>query len=154
MSNRILLAIAGLAVIVCCGLTGCSMCCGPYDYHYPAFGGKHQRVDPTSGRVGSVFSDPNATFGPAADSNLEPHPAIEAPRVPADDDIDEDEDENEDVDEDLEELDLDDDDSGPLDRLDDDDVEELPGPDEGDDSEVTASRLWRQRAMRRSFEYR
>ena len=148
MSNRILLTIACVAVIVCCGLTGCSSCCGPYDYHYPAFGGKHQRVDPTHGRLGSVFSDPNATFGPSADSNLEPHPEIEAPTVPEDDDI-------EDEDDDLEDLDLDLDDEGdvgPLDRGVDDELEELPSPDE--DSEVTASRLWRKRAMRRNFEYR
>lgn len=47
------------------------MCCGPYDYHYPVFGGRIQRADPEHGRVGSIFSDPNlAGSGPAADSNL------------------------------------------------------------------------------------
>ena len=144
MSNRILLAIACVAVIVCGGLTGCSSCCGPYDYHYPTFGGKHQRVDPTYGRVGSVFSDPNTTLGPSADSNLEPHPATESPRTPADDDIDDD----------LEDLDSDGDEGlRPLNRLEDDDVEELPGPN-GEDAEVTASRFWRQRALRRNLEYR
>lgn len=51
---------------------GCAMCCGPYDYHYPGFGGRIQRADPEFGRVGSVFSDPNmAGAGPLADSNLE-----------------------------------------------------------------------------------
>ena len=154
MSNRILLTIACLAVIVCCGLTGCSSCCGPYDYHYPTFGGKHQRVDPTHGRVGSIFSDPNATLGPSSYSNLEPHPAIEAPTVPADDDLDDELDD--DLDDDLEELDADDEDLRPLDRFKDDgdQIDELPSPDDSEDSEVTASRLWRQRAMRRSFEYR
>ncbi len=141
MSNRILLAAAHLAVIVCCGLTGCSMCCGPYDFHYPAFGGKHQRVDPTHGRVGSIFSDPNVVLGPSSDSNLEPHPVAETPRIPADDDLD------------MEDLDSDDDDLKPLDRLD-EDVEELPDPDSEADSEVTASRLWRQRALRQNSEYR
>ena len=156
MSNRILLTIACLAVIVCCGLTGCSSCCGPYDYHYPTFGGKHQRVDPTNGRVGSVFSDPNATFGPSSDSNLEPHPAVEAPSVPADDDLDDDDLDDDDLDDDLEELDMDDEDLRPLDRFKDDvdEIDELPSPDDSEDSEVTASRPWRQRAMRRSFEYR
>lgn len=145
MSNRILPTIGCLAVIVCCGLTGCSMCCGPYDFHYPAFGGKHQRVDPTHGRVGSILSDPNVVLGPSSDSNLEPHPAVEAPRIPGDDEDDLD----------MEDLDSEDDeDLPPLDRFDDDDVEELPGPDGDDDSEVTASRLWRQRAMRQSSEYR
>lgn len=51
---------------------GCAMCCGPYDYHYPSFGGKHERIDPTYGRVGSVFSDPMAIpLGESADSNLD-----------------------------------------------------------------------------------
>jgi hypothetical protein len=51
---------------------GCAMCCGPYDYHYPTFGGRIQRADPVYGRVGSIFSDPNmAGAGPLADSNLE-----------------------------------------------------------------------------------
>ena len=150
MSNRILLTIACLAVIVCCGLTGCSMCGGPYDYHYPTFGGKHQRTNPTHGRLGSLFSDPNATLGPSSDSNLVPHPAVEAPRVPEDDDIEDD------LDEDVEDLDLDgdDDDLRPFDRLDDDDIDELPEPDLDEESEVTASRPWRQRALRRNFEYR
>jgi len=121
------------------------MCCGPYDYHYPTFGGKHQRTDPTHGRVGSLFSDPNTTLGPSADSNLVPHPAVEAPSVP----------EDEDIDEDVEDLDLDgDDDVGPLDRLDDDDIDELPEPDLDEESEVTASRPWRQRPLRQNFEYR
>lgn len=149
MSNRILLTIACLAVFVCGGLTGCSMCCGPYDYHYPTFGGKHQRTDPTHGRVGSIFSDPNATLGPSSDSNLVPHPAVEVPSVPDD----------EDMDEEVEDLDLeldDDDDLRPLDRFDDEDIDELPEPkpDLDEESEVTASRPWRQRALRRNFEYR
>ena len=148
MSNRILPTIGYLALIVCCGLTGCSMCCGPYDFHYPTFGGKHQRVDPTYGRVGSIFSDPNVVLGPSSDSNLEPRPAVDSPRVPDDDEDDDDSD--------LEDLDSDgDDDLRPLDRFDDDDVEELPDPGAGeDDSEVTASRLWRKRAMRQNREYR
>ena len=58
------------------GMFGCSMCCGPYDYDYPTFGGKHQRVNPNWGRVGSIFSDPTAAVGgPSADSNLEPPPS-------------------------------------------------------------------------------
>ena len=48
------------------------MCCGPYDYDYPTFGGKHERVDRAYGRVGSVFSDPQAVYGgESADSNRE-----------------------------------------------------------------------------------
>lgn len=50
---------------------GCSMCCGPYDFHYPSMGGVVERSDPEYGRVGSILSDPwNAGAGPSADSNL------------------------------------------------------------------------------------
>ena len=51
---------------------------------------------------------------------------------------------------------MDDEDLRPLDRFKDDvdEIDELPSPDDSEDSEVTASRPWRQRAMRRSFEYR
>ncbi len=49
------------------------MCCGPFDYDYPTFGGKHPRADRRYGRVGSPLSDPAGTFpGPSADSNLTP----------------------------------------------------------------------------------
>lgn len=63
-------------------LSGCSMCCGPYDYDYPTFGGKHQRASANWGRVGSILSDPNAfSGGPSADSNLEapPEPRVVKP---------------------------------------------------------------------------
>lgn len=60
-----------IALPVAATTAGCAMCCGPYDYHYPTYGGRIQRVDPEYGRVGSVFSDPNlAGTGPVADSNL------------------------------------------------------------------------------------
>lgn len=85
-------------------LVGCSMCCGPDDFNYPTYGGIHQRADPASGRVGSIFSDPFVTGGPSADSNLEPYPE---PRGGTssdqfDDDLDRFED---DLDEDLKRLD-------------------------------------------------
>jgi hypothetical protein len=55
------------------GAVGCSTCCTPYDYDYPHFGGKYTRADASYGRVGSIFSDPNASAtGPSADSNLTP----------------------------------------------------------------------------------
>ena len=67
------LALAGLVGLTALGLGGCSSCCGPYDYHYPAFPGIVQRSDPVYGRVGSIFSDPyKAGSGPSADSNLKP----------------------------------------------------------------------------------
>lgn len=47
-------------------ISGCAMCCGPHDYDYPNYGGKHERYDATYGRVGSVFSDPYANHGDAS----------------------------------------------------------------------------------------
>lgn len=65
------IAMLFLAVAVTSWTVGCSMCCDTYDYHYPTFGGKHQRADPVYGRVGSIFSDPGANpGGPGPDSNL------------------------------------------------------------------------------------
>jgi len=91
------------------------MCCGPYDFDYPTYGGIHPRSNPTYGRVGSTFSDPNAGYGPSADSNLEPHPesetdlGLDEEPLEGDDDLDRaDEDLDDDLeglDEDLEELD-------------------------------------------------
>lgn len=37
-------------------LAGCAMCCSPFDYSYPTYGGKWQRVDREHGRVASVFT--------------------------------------------------------------------------------------------------
>lgn len=44
-----------LAAALVLGLSGCSMCCAPFDYDYPYSGGAWVRDNPTSGRVGSVF---------------------------------------------------------------------------------------------------
>ena len=55
-----MLATRLLSLIACtllCMTAGCTTCCTPYDYDYPAYGGRWQRNDPTSGRVGSVFSN-------------------------------------------------------------------------------------------------
>ena len=117
---------------------GCSMCCGPYDYDYSNFGGKHQRVDPSYGRVGSIFSDPNANFvGDSPDSNLEPQPD---PRRRSDSDSDR---INRDLDGDLELIDpLKDPQPG---------IEKLPDP---KDDETTASRLWKRRPLRSGQSWR
>lgn len=47
------------------------MCCGVYDYDYPTYGGLVPRTDRSYGRVGSVFSDPNAPAGIAASVGVE-----------------------------------------------------------------------------------
>lgn len=47
------------ALLICsplATLAGCAMCCSPFDYSYPTFGGKWQRTDREHGRVGSVFT--------------------------------------------------------------------------------------------------
>lgn len=66
-----------LVGLSCCIAAGCSMCCGVYDYAYPTFGGKHERVDPEYGRVGSIYSDPLADPGVPALTNADvpPEPA-------------------------------------------------------------------------------
>ncbi len=35
--------------------SGCAICAGPFDSHYPTYGGRWQRGHPSAGRVGSVF---------------------------------------------------------------------------------------------------
>lgn len=73
--------------MICVATTGCSMCCGPFDYDYPTFGGKHQRSVRDFGRVGSILSDPTgAAVGPAADSNLKP--VDPAPDIDLDSELD------------------------------------------------------------------
>lgn len=105
------------------------MCCGPYDFDYPTYGGIHHRSNPSYGRLGSTFSDPNYTGGgPSADSNLKPHPEPKGDRdLGIDDDPYEGDDDLERVDEDLDD-DLEglDDDLEELDRR----LEEMDLPDE------------------------
>jgi len=125
---------------------GCSMCCGPYDFDYPNYGGKHERVDPSYGRVGSIFSDPNAGFGgPSADSNLEPQPGPRTNDTEEDFDMDTDLDQlKRKLEEDMESID-------PLKT--EGNSEELPSPD-ADSNDSTASRLWRNRPLRNSSTWR
>lgn len=104
-SNRTIstgLQMSCLFVLACViSSSGCSMCCGPFDYHYPAFPGIVHRSDPIYGRVGSILSDPyTAGSGPSADSNLKrgeredtnreqppeilpsPQPDVDSPQAP------------------------------------------------------------------------
>ena len=126
MKNLILFVIAAL---ICFSFTGCSICCGPFDYDYPDFGGKHERQDRRHGRVGSIFSDPLAprAGGASADSNLQAPPPLTSlePQEPDDSDLEGDLDDPDDIDDlerDLEDID-------PLDL----DGEELPSLDEIDE---------------------
>ena len=108
MKNLILFVIAAL---ICFSFTGCSICCGPFDYDYPDFGGKHERQDRRHGRVGSIFSDPLAprAGGASADSNLQAPPPLtsQEPQEPDDSDLEGDLDDLERDLEDIDPLDLD-----------------------------------------------
>ena len=57
---RKLYALALLAALG--GLSGCSMCCSPFDYDYAAYGGVRQRTDMTYGRVGSRFEPADGSY--------------------------------------------------------------------------------------------
>jgi len=127
---------------------GCSSCQGPYDYDYPNFGGKHQRVDPTYGRVGSIFSDPNAdNFGPSADSNLK---VPEPPRVTNTDDTEIDQEPDLDLDAELQEMRNELKLEGNREEIEPmldppSDTETLPDP---ESDGPTASRFWQNRPLR------
>ncbi len=135
-------AILALILAVAC-TGGCSMCCGPYDFDYPTFGGKHERVDRAYGRVGSIFSDPNAGYyGESADSNLSKTPA-ERDRSPnsspdpGDDDMEQFRRELESI--------------TPSETPSTGETEELPQP---DDTDPTASRRWKNRPLRSEPQWR
>ena len=147
MKNFILIVVA-----IFISQIGCSMCCGPFDNDYGAFGGKHLRADRSHGRVGSILSDPITSLtGPSADSNLSEPPELQAT---SDDDLDDDDDLDLDQDDlDQDDLDSDDLDSDDLDSPDLEPIEPLRAPDtletpgeDGNDS--TASTRWRPRPLR------
>lgn len=62
-----------ILLVVCPVLwTGCSLCCGPYDYEYPMMDNpNYTRMDPEYGRVGSIYSDPSVVIGPAPKTNAD-----------------------------------------------------------------------------------
>lgn len=80
-----------LALLLVCEL-GCVVCDGPQDYQYPAYGGTRDRLDRTTGRVGSIIDTAadQGLFQGTPQSAAEPVP--EPPLSPWDpDDIDADE---------------------------------------------------------------
>ena len=82
MSRWLLLSL----LLVPLAASGCSMCCGPYDYEYPVFqNGKYVRTDPEYGRVGSIFSDPNAHQGTSPFLTNQDVPQDDLPKGPDDD---------------------------------------------------------------------
>ena len=60
-----------LTSVLAIGMSGCAACCNPYDFDYPAFGGKWERVDRQQGRVGSAFYDPSQMDGVVAEITTE-----------------------------------------------------------------------------------
>ena len=152
MKNIALIAIAFVLT-----LTGCSMCCGPFDYDYPTFGGKHLRGNRSHGRVGSILSDPLTTLsGPTADSNLTPPPEPVETSSDDDDDLLDDDSLDDSLDDDL----LRDDDDLLSDEIDavEENLERIePEPlrdsdnlrvPEKDADDSTASSRWRPRSLR------
>ncbi len=52
-----------LAVVaISSAASGCASCCAPYDYAYPTYGGKWERVDRFHGRVASAFNDASGVY--------------------------------------------------------------------------------------------
>jgi len=133
-----------LAALMACS-TGCSMCCGPFDYDYPTFGGNQFRANRSHGRVGSILSDPmTSVSGPSADSNLS-DPPDPITVDPDEETIDLEDDNDLDDEEDLKFEGLDDD----LERIEplrNEESIEKPETVPGDDS--TASSRWRPRPLR------
>src|SRR6185295_17138295 len=71
LTMRRLLAMSsllGLALLV----SGCAMCCAPYDCDYPYVGGRWVRNNPSSGRVGSIFDEAGAAVEAASASQPTP----------------------------------------------------------------------------------
>jgi hypothetical protein len=68
------LAIAGAS-------SGCSICCTPWDYAYPAYGGKWERTDRFHGRVGSAF-EPAGPFPADQDAALHDPESSALPPLP------------------------------------------------------------------------
>jgi hypothetical protein len=73
----------GLVVIA--AASGCSICCTPWDYAYPAYGGKWERTDRFRGRVGSAF-DPAGPFPADQDAALHDPTSAALPERPHDED--------------------------------------------------------------------
>ena len=73
----------GLLSLVSSSL-GCALCCSPYDYNYGAYGGRWQRQDMSSGRVGSAFAEAGYD---SLGNMLDAQPAAEPEPRPGDDHI-------------------------------------------------------------------
>jgi len=77
-----------VAMLVLAGVSGCAMCDNVEDSTYPAFGGKWQRDNPTSGRVGSVF-DPAGMQVVDRNTPTEAEPSPAAPEGAAPEGVEE-----------------------------------------------------------------
>ena len=61
---------------------GCSMCAGPFDCHYAAYGGSTPRTDMINGRVGSAFNDAGVLQAAPIDQYIESEPFYQDSTVP------------------------------------------------------------------------
>jgi hypothetical protein len=71
----------GLLSLVSTSL-GCVMCCSPDDWNYGAYGGRWQRHDMSSGRVGSAFAEAGYdSLGEVLDAEPSDQPASPQPQA-------------------------------------------------------------------------
>lgn len=71
-----------LLAVHCLGLyflSGCALCCAPYDCDYHYLGGRWIRTNPSSGRVGSVFDPAGEPVEVPPEYASEPTPAEVTP---------------------------------------------------------------------------
>ena len=67
---------------------GCALCCSPDDGNYAAYGGRWQRGDMSSGRVGSTFAEAGYdSLGNVLDADPAIEPAAQPRLAPGDDGI-------------------------------------------------------------------
>lgn len=76
--------IVGISIIAL--FSGCAMCANCDDYTYPTEGGRWQRLDPTYGRVGSLFTPEVWTKADEHGEQL-PSEQIETPQPSPGDDL-------------------------------------------------------------------
>ena len=67
-------------------LSGCAMCCAPFDCDYPSVPGRWSRHNPASGRVGSAFDEAggpaDAVVAASAEEMPQPQAAPSQPVPP------------------------------------------------------------------------
>lgn len=80
LARSLTFAAGHVAAALLVGLSGCAMCCAPYDYDFGYQGGAWVRDNPSWGRVGSIFEP--AGYKNVVDApSTEPTPAGDPPAI-------------------------------------------------------------------------